>query len=60
MLTDFNLLENLTILIDYKFFIIDLILVIIVSYNYQKIIIIIRYNRLLTPNFGCGQDIESS
>ena len=29
-------------------------LAIIIDYNCQKIIIIIRYNRLFTPKLGCG------
>ena len=41
------------IIINYKS-LKDLILVIIIDYNCQKIIIIIRYNRLFTPKLGCG------
>ena len=50
---DNNLMENITITINYKS-LKDLILVIIIDYNCQKIIIIIRYNRLFTPKLGCG------
>ena len=46
-------MESITIIINYKSFK-HLILVIIINYNCQKIIIIIRYNRLLTPKLGSG------
>ena len=46
-------MENIKIIINYKY-LKDLILVIIIDYNCQKIIIIIRYNRLFTPKLGCG------
>ena len=46
-------MENITIIINYKSFR-HLILVIIINYYCRKIIIIIRYNQLLTPKLGCG------
>ena len=46
-------MENITIIINYKS-LKDLILLIIIDYNCQKIIIIIRYNRLFTSKLGCG------
>ena len=50
-------MENITIIINYKS-LKDLILVIIIDYNCQKIIIIIRYNRLFTPKLGCGLSLS--
>ena len=46
-------MENITIIINYKSFK-HLILVIIINYDCQKIIIIIRYNRLFTPKLAGG------
>ena len=46
-------MENITVIINYKSFK-RLILVIIIYYNCRKIIIVIHYNRFLTPKLGCG------
>ena len=54
----YNLLEIITIIISYKS-LNDLIVVIIIDYNCQKIIKIIRYNRLFTPKLRCGNVANS-
>ena len=53
IIRDYNLLENITIIINYKCFK-HRILEIIINYNCEKIIIIILYNRIFTPKLGCG------
>ena len=50
-------MESITIIINYKS-LKNLILVIIMDYNCQKIIIIIRYNQLFTPKLGCGLELN--
>ena len=46
-------MKNMTIMINFKSFKAP-ILIVIINHNCRKIIILIRYNRLLTPLFRCG------